>query len=154
MAITALSGLAPYWYTPEEERGEPAAAQFKLKPLNGMQFIEVMHHGEMLPDGERFVTDYSGLQLLLKYGLLDWKNIDAENGDPLPFSRRNFEVLPAEILQEIGREIMRRSALAEADRKKSSSQLRSSATSPASTAPPASGDGTATDPTPPPSSSG
>lgn len=149
MAITALAGLAPYWYTPEEEQGEPAAAQFKLKPLNGMQYLEIMHEGKVTQDGQGFVTNYQGRQMLLKYGLLDWKNVETETGDPLPFSIRNLDMIPADILLELGNEILSKSSLAEADRKKSSSQLKSSATNPDSTVPTANGDGTATPQTPP-----
>lgn len=118
MAIRALKGLVPEWYTPESEAEETSPAQFKLQPLNGMQYLEVMSNGVVTPDG-MFRANHSGRELLLKFGLKDWKNVEDHDGAPLQFTPANFDYLPPEILTELGNKILTDSTLAGDARKKS-----------------------------------
>lgn len=115
MAITVLTGLAEEWFTPEDERGEDTPTRFKIRPLNGMEFLEVMAEGEQV--GDSFVTNHAGRTLLLRRGLVDWENLLEENGRPLKFSVHNLAKIPANILAELSNEIMQRSALAMEEKK-------------------------------------
>lgn len=153
MTIKALTGLVAEWYTPDDERDEAIQSQFKLQPLNGMQYIEIMSHGEALESGN-FLVNHIGRQLLLKYGLVGWKNVEQVNGDPLPFSRNNIEMLPAAILAELGNEILTVSSLVEAERKNLSSQSKSSKIESASSVEAVSGEDTVMKAIPRHSSSG
>lgn len=134
--------MVPSWYTPEAEEGEAAPAQFKIQPLNGMQYLEVIGHGTATADG-LFIANHLGRQLLLKHGLKGWKNIEGDDGDPLPFSVSNFDYLPPDILNELANKILTDSTLAGEARKKSSSQSKSSPTASDSTAPGVPGEDTA-----------
>ncbi len=145
MALRALTGLVPEWYTPEEERGANNAAEFYLTPLTRLQFIEVMSLCLPAPDGQVGVAmTYKARELALQYGLTDWKNVEDKDGGSLPFSRDNVGTIPGEILNELSGKIIEDASVLEADRKKSSLQLKSVDNENDSIAASASGAGTAT----------
>jgi hypothetical protein len=77
------------------------AEGYKIKPLNSLQFCEVMTDGFTHRNGE-FVMSFAGVKLLLRYGL----------DDPTIIS-----TLPALKLTEIATGIYHKSAVAEAERK-------------------------------------
>jgi hypothetical protein len=115
MAIKPLTGLAPQWFTPSGEQDSDNPTRFKLKPLDGLTFLDVMSEGKIRDDGA-FVANRQGRDTLLKNGLIEWENFD-EGGNPLKCNFTNFHRIPAEILAEICNELIIVSSLSGEDEK-------------------------------------
>ena len=114
MAIRALTGLVPEWYTPESEKGEDDAARFKLKPLDSKEMVEIQsYHTEA--EGIR----PEGLYRALELSLLDWENVNDDQGKPLKCNRNNIKRLPIEVVAECGGQAINISFLSEDDEKNS-----------------------------------
>ena len=90
MAIKALNPVSPRWYTPRAEEGQENPTRFKIRGLNGTEQGYVWP--ELKVDDElKTVTGMSGkgLELALRYGLVDWENFANDKG-PVAFSPQNF----------------------------------------------------------------
>lgn len=103
MAITAMTGLVPEWFEPEQEESD-VKTRFKLKPLNGMEYLEVIPYIR----GQYLIGD--GVKLALGYGLVDWENVFGEDGKAVKFSRSGVALLPPKILSMLSAEIIERSS--------------------------------------------
>ena len=110
--------MSPDWYTPESEEDEEKPSKFKIKPLNGEQFMEVVADSETDRSGDIRLNG-RGLKLALRYGIIDWENIEKENGIPLKFSVHNLKLLPMEVLSDLASEIVNRSAMEDDETKNS-----------------------------------
>lgn len=90
MAIKALKRMAPFWWTPEDQEGEPKT-RFKIRGLNGAQQSYVFPELQ-IDQVARMATGMTGrgVELTLSYGLLDWDHFNDEEG-PIAFSPANFE---------------------------------------------------------------
>jgi hypothetical protein len=84
-----------------ERRLKPGVEGYKIKPLNSLQFCEVMTDGFQVRNGDN-VMNFQGTKLLLRYGL--------EN--PALINK-----LDALTITELAHAIYAKSALAEAERK-------------------------------------
>lgn len=114
MTIHAIPQIMPFTFVPKQDRDSDIKTTFTLKPLNGLQHMEVLRE----IDDKGFFTS-RGLKLALQYGLAGWENFNDEHGTPVPFSTVNFAAVPPFILHEIGVEIINRSSLGETERKNS-----------------------------------
>ena len=103
--ITALSNIAAEFYTPTTEIDEENPTRFKLKPLNGIDYMNVITESGTNADGN-FVLSASSGQRALKSGLVDWENFTFADGKDVKFSIHNFKLIPAEILAELIGQIM------------------------------------------------
>ena len=115
MAIKALTGLVPDWYTPESQREADEPARFKLKPLDAKEMVEVQDYHD--PDKGQIKPE--GLYRALELSLTDWENVNDQNDRPLKCTRTNIKTLPIEIIAECGAEAINRSFLSEDDEKNS-----------------------------------
>jgi len=90
VAIKALNPVSPRWYTPRAEEGQENPTRFKIRGLNGTEQGYVWPELR-LDDELKTVTGMSGkgLELALRYGLVDWENFANDNG-PVAFSPQNF----------------------------------------------------------------
>lgn len=102
-----LNNLTQHWFTPEAEADNETPTRFKLKPLDGQQYMAVMLETKADEDGNLSLSS-AGMNLALKHGLVGWENL----GD-VPFSKNSFGRIPALELIGIASEIVRRSTLAE-----------------------------------------
>jgi hypothetical protein len=118
MPITAISNLTPEWYTPECEKGVDDPTRFKLKPLDGKEYMEIMSEFRREESGE-FTISSRGLHAALKYGLVGWENFMDSHGKDVKYSPHNLGKVPPIILQELAGEIINRSELGETERKNS-----------------------------------
>lgn len=84
-----------------ERQLNPGEEGYRIKPLNSLQFCEVMTDGFEIRGGNN-VMKFAGVQLLLRYGL--------ENPAIIP-------KLPALRMTELAHAIYTKSALVEAERK-------------------------------------
>ena len=116
MAITAISRLIAEDYVTEGDRGSDEPTSFSLKPLNGMQYMEVIAELKTNGDGEASLTG-EGLKLAIKYGLVGWKNFCDEDGANLKFNKLSVTFIPPTILAELASEIISRSEVGAEERK-------------------------------------
>jgi hypothetical protein len=117
VATQARQGLATDWFTPVDQcdaladPGEPESeknpivivdrpTRYRIKPLDGLQFMEVMTHGEHTADGG-FIPTHLGRIMVLRMCLKGWENLDLKNGDPAKFTRQAFHFAPGHHLIEI-----------------------------------------------------
>ena len=116
MEITAISKLTTADYIPENDKESSEPTAFKLKPLNGMQYMEVIAELKTDENGEASLTG-KGLGLAIKFGLAGWDNFCDEDGKNLKFNRLNIVKIPPIILTELAGEIINRSEVGAEERK-------------------------------------
>ena len=116
MAITAISKLTTADYIPERNKdiGDPTV--FKLKPLSGRRYMEIMPELKTDENGETSVSG-KGLWMAIKFGLVGWDNFYDEDGKELKFNMINIEKIPPVTLIDLAGEIINRSEVGAEERK-------------------------------------
>ena len=118
MSIRAIPNLMIADYVPNSDRDADVKTVFKLRPLNGMQHMEVLREYVVDPDDKmKGSISARGLILALKYGLAGWENFHDIAGAPIAFIPDHIGRIPPFTLHEIAIEILNRSDLGETDRK-------------------------------------
>ncbi len=112
MAIRAMTGLVPEWFTPEDEKEASEPARFKIKPLDQKQLIEIQNHRR---DDASISPD--GLYRSFELSVVDWENVNDQNDKPLKCTRNNFKHIPIEIIAEVGAQAISVSFINEDDEK-------------------------------------
>jgi len=117
MAIKARkSKILPIMYIPQEEEGSDNPTQFKLKPLDGLEYMDVLLHAKVNSEGE-VELEPAGLKVALKFGLIGSKNLTDELGNV------DVELIPTELdsvlLIELAKKIMEISNVSDEERKNS-----------------------------------
>ncbi len=111
MAIKALGGISPEWYTPGSD-DDDNPTRFQVKPLTVEQFEQVVVYNEngvlTLP-----VPNYAKV---LKYGVIGWENFAGDTGD-VKFSIVNLSLIPTAVRTELAMHIMNLSLLRESEAK-------------------------------------
>ena len=120
MSIRAIKGITPEWYVPASEQDDvgnvrDGAAQFKLQPLTQMQLHEILPE----IDFDSGHTSRRGIEMCLRYALLDWQGVEDADGAPLECSYDHAQTLPYYLHQELASQIIVLSMMSEEDRKKS-----------------------------------
>lgn len=113
MTVTALTGLVPEWYTPDDEKGSDTPAEFKLVPLTTPQMAQVQTHFDMKEERVKA----TGLYLACEFGLRGWKNVIDHEGNELKFSRSRIATLAIDLAAELGGQIIASSLLSGDDEK-------------------------------------
>lgn len=103
MRSIAMSGIAEESYTLQHQEGEPNAAVFRLKPLDGFEYMEVMTELVRTETGARFTG--KGLGIAVKYGLVGWENFPSHD-NPLPFNTGNIKKIHGIYLSELADKII------------------------------------------------
>ena len=116
MSTTAISKLAPFEFKLEPDAVD--AATYTLKPLSGLEHMEVMASNEINEQGQIVYTGRS-LRMAIKYGLKGWDGVCDADGEALGYSHANVERLPPLDLHRIANEILRRSEITGEERKNS-----------------------------------
>ena len=114
MAIRALSGLVPEWYTPAGQDDDASPTRFQIRPLNGRELGMVSDHISIADN--RMLIAAEGVDRCRAMGLQDWENLEGENG-PLRFSRNAMDLLPVGIRRELASKIVTISYLSDDNRK-------------------------------------
>ena len=112
MSITALTGLVPEWFTPDSQKGEDDPARFKVKPLDSKQMVEIQAHHK-----ESGGIAAEGLYRAMEISILEWENVNDDNGKPLKCTRHNVKAIPIEVIAEVGAHAISVSFLNEEDEK-------------------------------------
>jgi hypothetical protein len=115
MAIKALTGLVPEWYTPSSEKEADNPARFKLKPLDSMQVVEIQNYH----DEVKGAVKAEGLYRAFELSLVDWENVFDSQDRRLKPTRNNIKAIPVEIIAECGAHAITMSYLTEDDEKNS-----------------------------------
>jgi len=111
MTIAVLEGLAPEWFTPIQDGEDKDKTQFKIKPLDGMTYADVLL--ECKTDGKGNVQlSTEAKNICIKNGLIDWKNRCDSEGKQIEFSKKEIPKLPGKTIIAIATEIFCISALA------------------------------------------
>lgn len=84
MARKAIDPITPFWWTPDDQKDDPKPVRYKIRPLNGMQRIEVNTDLKIGPLG--LIISATGVRNVLRHGLLDWENVEDTTGANVPFS--------------------------------------------------------------------
>lgn len=113
MADTSLKGLAPEWFTPEDQENDDNPARYHLRPLKPPQIAKLQQHF----NGETGAIGALGLYEAAKAGIVDWENVNDQEGDPMKFTRANIDELQYGRLLEIGGQVLANSFLTGEDRK-------------------------------------
>ena len=116
MAITAISRLTTKDYVTEGDKDSDDQTVFKLKPLNGLQYMDVIAELRTDENGEAGLTG-KGLGLAIKYGLAGWENFNDEDEKELKFNKLNVSKVPPIVLTELAGEIINRSEAGGEERK-------------------------------------
>lgn len=116
MSLKINTGLEPTWFTLKGQEDDPAPARFKVKPLNQIDYLAVCQETQQTESGG-IMPSASAYALTLAKGLVDWENIEDENGKPLKFSKSNFGLIPAQFMFKVFEEIFIVSSIDEEDEK-------------------------------------
>jgi len=111
MAIKTISVLAATWFVPKSEKDDMNPARFEVRPLDGMQYMEVMN--ETSGTGVDLRISGRGLKLALQHGLVGWETVQDKDGKNIEFSRNEVNRLPPILLTELAAEILDISELGE-----------------------------------------
>lgn len=110
MAITLSNKVAPEQYTPIREKDSENPTTFKLKPLDGFEYLEVIGHASA--DGGKLTSE--GIKLCLKYGLQDATNLQDGKTKKVKLDPKRLDPL---LLAELAGRIMDISHIGEDERK-------------------------------------
>lgn len=113
MALTIRKKLAPFWLKLDEK--DPASAEFRLRPLTELEFIDVQNEASY--SRKRFTLSTEGVRATLAYGLLDWKNVLDEDGAEIKYSMAQAEQLPKAVLDRLASKIISVSLLNDTEKK-------------------------------------
>jgi len=117
MTITALTGLAPEWYTPPQH-GDGEQTAFELRPLNGLEYATIQAMiSSAADDAAAVVMTESRIRYVIERGLVGWRNFNDGNGAPLTFMRERINRIDSATLADLVNEIMTRSQLNDAQKK-------------------------------------
>lgn len=123
---TNIKGIAPEWYTLEEDQDDPEPVQFYIRPLDGFAAMEVAMlslSGRATSRAEAARAGSEVLKTAFRLGVKDWRNIgDADNPDrPLAYSAAAMSSFPPGWIMEVGARVMELSELRSAEKKISGS---------------------------------
>lgn len=113
MALRAASPLAPFWYEPKDENGEPCGTRFLLCGLKSMELADLYASSLQGPGGEvKFPA--AAIRGAMRSGLRGWENLLDENDQPIEFGKSvdgNIDRLPFVVLSELIGKVLEASAL-------------------------------------------
>lgn len=107
--ITAITGLAPEWYTPKSQLDAEEPTRFKLKPLDQLTFLEVVSLSSINAD-DMLIPSAAARRIILKNGLVDWENLIGVDGKPIDYSPIVVKTIPFSELTGICNKIVEISA--------------------------------------------
>ncbi len=115
MAIKAKTPLAPYWYTPKDEKDSANPTRFRIRALTGIECQDIEIHKDARGN---YRVSATSANAILGYALLDWENLPhPESGEPLKFDMQDkaesLSWLHADIITELVWEVVVKSRLTE-----------------------------------------
>lgn len=117
MAIKAMSGVVPEDYVCKHEGDTENPTIWKLQPLNGFDYMEVMSELQRTDNG--FKISGKGLGIAVRKGLVGWQNFHDENGKEIKFNPLNMKKIPAIVLGDLADRVIEISELGDEQAKNS-----------------------------------
>ena len=118
MALSIAAKVAESWYTPASERDADNPAEFLLRPINQMQFLEISIETTGDDQGSVYLSA-KGIKAALLAGVANWRNVTAPDGKEIAFTNSNLMQIKAELLGELASEITMRNAFTGDEQKNS-----------------------------------
>lgn len=115
MSITIRKQLAPYWFKLDDK--DPQSAEFQIKPLTQLQFIDVQNEGSLRKG--RVILTGDGINVALTHGLIGWRGVIDCDGKDIEMTSEAIAGLPHNVLRAIAGEIISASFLDDAAKKNS-----------------------------------
>ena len=137
MKIIKPKSVSHRWIPLETEDSPDDNASFYVRTLTRPELRQLEDHLFTPPYDTTRVLTAEGERLAVRLGLLDWRNVQDEDGNVVMFSgiwQEVFEFLPPIIVKLLAYEIFMGSMWTEEDEKKSLPRSKSSATETPSTA--------------------
>jgi hypothetical protein len=106
MSIKPISIFSPEWFKPSVEKDAEPPTRFMLQGLTGSQQAQLAPEIATAVSGD-LVLPGAAINLLLRYGLVNWENFDDESG-PVVFSEnpvKNQDRIPYAIQAELAARI-------------------------------------------------
>lgn len=113
--MKAINNLVEAWYTPTSEKDAEVPTRFRIKPLNGEQYMTVMMETRTNESGDLSLSA-SGMRQAINYGLVGWENF-TDGAKDVPFSKASISLIPAPELIALASEIINRSSISEEQEK-------------------------------------
>ena len=111
MAIVVQSKLTSEMYTPEQERSAKDPTRFKLRPLSGVQYLDVISYFVEGTNGQKLSA--KGMEQVLSYGVVKAENLFNDKGK----QTQALEYLDPITTAELVSRIMELSEIRESERK-------------------------------------
>jgi len=118
MPTITINKTTPSSYVLKAQKEESDQTQFMIKPLTGLEHMEVLALADAGDQGQMIYAGKS-LKLALMFGLKGWENLCDQDGKAIEFNRLNIDLLPPLDLHELAQEILTRSELTSTERKNS-----------------------------------
>lgn len=114
ITINQESKVAPTWF--KSGRDESGQVEWLLKPLSGLEFMQVQSGASVSAEGY-FVYNGQSIRDALRLGIQGWKGVVDEKGEPLIYNHFMLDMVPQKYLNEVFNEIINRAFISETDRK-------------------------------------
>jgi len=105
MAEKIMHGMVIETYTPTCQRFKDNPAVFELKPLDGLETMEVYNELSRNVEGDYKISG-TGLRIALKYGLVGWSNLLDKEKNEVAFSLANMGKIIPMALSELADKIV------------------------------------------------
>ena len=125
--IKAQNPFAPFWFVPpgQDDTPEEQRTAFRIRGLTGIEMAYIAPEMRLDESGRRVVAiSGRGSELLLEYGVLDWKNLADAEGHAVKFSRQRFAMIPYATIATLTTAVLAASAPDEEQEKNSVSQSK------------------------------
>lgn len=114
ITINQESKIAPTWF--KSERDESGQVEWLLKPLSGLEFMQVQA-GAIVSERGDYVYNGQALRDALRFGVQGWKGIVDKEGNPIAYSHFMLDMIPVKHLNEVFNEIINRAFIREYEEK-------------------------------------
>ena len=114
ITINQESKIAPTWFKSDRDRS--GDVEWLLKPLTGLEFLQVQAGATVSADGY-FIYNGQSIRDALRFGIQGWKGVVDEKGDPINYNHFMLDKVPQKHLNEVFNEIINRAFVSENEQK-------------------------------------
>lgn len=113
--ITVHRRLDKHWLKLSEDDD----TEFLVRPLNSPTMIDIRNEIDIDKETGNLLISGAGVMAACRAGLVDWKGVVDEKGEPLPFAPQHIEWLPVDQLKLLAVRILANARVTEDERKNS-----------------------------------
>lgn len=115
MPTQLLAGMVPEYVRLDIDKETEDQTEYQVMPLNGMVYAQVLTEGKI--DNGLIGVSEASVPIIIKHGLVGWKNMLNDKGEPVEFSRLLVPFVPGADLYLLAQKIFTMSMLAQAEKK-------------------------------------